>query len=34
MINASLDHVYRRTDDIDGQPVYRYEPTPPATQST
>jgi hypothetical protein len=28
-----IGHVYRRTDDIDGQPVYRYEPTPPATPS-
>jgi hypothetical protein len=25
---------YRRTDDIDGQPVYRYESSPPATPST
>jgi hypothetical protein len=29
-----IDHVYRRTDDIDGQPVYRYESSPPATPST
>lgn len=29
-----IDHVYRRADDIDGQPVYRYESSPPATPST
>jgi len=29
-----IDHVYRRTDDIDGQPVYRYESSPPATPPT
>jgi hypothetical protein len=25
-----IDHVYQRADDIDGQPVYRYESSPPA----
>jgi hypothetical protein len=28
-----IDHVYRRTDDIDGQPAYRHESSPPATPS-
>lgn len=29
-----IDHFYRRTDDIDGQPVYRYESSPPIAPST
>lgn len=28
-----IDHVCRRADDIDGQPVYRYEPSRPPTPS-
>jgi hypothetical protein len=28
-----IDHVYRRAADIDGQPVYRYDLSRPATPS-
>ncbi|MEJ3742831.1 hypothetical protein WEI85_06050 [Actinomycetes bacterium KLBMP 9797] len=24
----TVDHVYRRTDDLDGQPIYQYQRSP------
>jgi hypothetical protein len=29
-----IDHVYRHAEDIDGQPIYRYESSQPPAPST